>query len=708
MGIRTEEKVTVIQGVIGLGVMLAALTTFAGIRANPSSMEALKTVQLLSGLICGAISFAIFTQGWILFTDKLSRQRLYSAVLFFLLGALDMLYTAGIGQIRLFGLETGQGLTAAFLIIANAVCSIGMLVIFSLPDRQISGKHKLFVFMGTALVSAAGVVLLYTYQKYLPASWMESHHRIPGKIALCIAILGLYAAAITAILYRYRKERPPAAMMVIRALMFMMMSFPPLVFGNPAGIGFMPAIGSGYLVISYYFVLKGVYHLTIDEPFRGQQAVEARMQHMAYHDDLTGLPNLRQLKEMLAVLLDSDKKQEPVRAGVAVININRFKAINDSLGYSAGDQLLTELGVRLKGLCLPGEEVFRMGEDEFAVLFSVPTGSSGFEKRAEQMLESVNPSVRIDDTEFHISLSMGISLFPEDCQSVDQLIQYADMAVHHAKEHDLVFIRYTETMKKRTQAKVELENDMRKALLRSEFFLEYQPQFSLQTGRMVGMEALVRWNHPKRGLISPGEFIPLAEESGLIVPLGEWVLRTACRDTKNWQTQGYEPVCVSVNLSMRQFRQYNLADKVDAILREVGLDPDYLELEVTESMTFDIETALSQLQSLKRLGVHISIDDFGTGYSSLNYLKSLPIDRLKIDRSFVKEVMLDGNDAAIVSTITTMAHHLKLRVTAEGVENEAQLKFLREQNCHEGQGYLFSRPVPAPVLESQFLSRLVG
>lgn len=708
MGIRTEERVTVIQGVLGLGVMLAAFITSAGIPVKPSSIEALRTVQLLSGLICGAISFAIFTQGWIMFTEKLSRQRLYSAVLFFLLGALDVLYTAGIGQIRLFGLETGPGLTAALLMIANAVCPIGMLFIFSVPDRQISGKHKFIVLLGTAMVSAAGIVLLYTYQKYLPVSWLEAHLQVPGRIAICIAVLGLHAAAITSILYRYRHERPPAAMMVNRALMFMMMGFPLLMLADPAEVGYMHAVGSVYLVISYYFVLKGVYHLTIDEPFRVQQAVEARMEYMAYHDDLTGLPNLRRLKQMLAALIDSDNKHEPVRAGVAVININRFKAINDSLGYSAGDQLLRELGDRLKGLLLSGEEVFRMGEDEFAVLFSVPDGVSGFEKRAEQMLESVNPSVRIDDTEFHISLSMGLSLYPEDGQSVDQLIQYADMAVHHAKEHDLVFIRYTETMKKRTQSKVELENDMRKALLRGEFFLEYQPQFSLQTGKMVGMEALVRWNHPKRGLISPGEFIPLAEESGLIVPLGEWVLRTACRDTRNWQIQGYEPVCVSVNLSMRQFRQYNLADKVDAILREVGLEADYLELEVTESMTFDIETALSQLQSLKRLGVHISIDDFGTGYSSLNYLKNLPIDRLKIDRSFVKEVMLDGNDAAIVSTITTMAHHLKLKVTAEGVENEEQLNFLREQNCHEGQGYLFSRPVPAAVLESQFLSRLAG
>jgi EAL domain-containing protein (putative c-di-GMP-specific phosphodiesterase class I) len=352
--------------------------------------------------------------------------------------------------------------------------------------------------------------------------------------------------------------------------------------------------------------------------------------------------------------------------------------------------------------------VYRMGEDEFAVIFPELPDDAAAEERAKELLASVDPAVLIDDTEYHISLSMGLSVFPDDGDSVNQMIQYADMAVHHAKEQGVDFMRYHAAMKQRTQSKVELENDMRKALEREEFFLEFQPQISLNTGKMVGMEALVRWNHPKRGLLPPSEFIPLAEESGLIVPLGEWVLKTACLHNKKWQLDGFEPVCVSVNLSMRQFRQYNLAEHVDAILREVGLDPRYLELEVTESMTYDIETALDQLHRLKRLGIHISIDDFGTGYSSLYYLKSLPIDRLKIDRAFVKEVMYDGNDAAIVSTITTMAHHLKLKVTAEGVENEEQLEFLKLQRCHEGQGYLFSKPVPAGVLESEFLSRLAG
>lgn len=707
MGIRTEERATIIQGGLGLAVMLGVVMFAAGSGNRSNAAESLQTLQLVAGLVCGAVSFAIFTQGWILFTDKLSKQRLYSAVLFSILGILSFLNAAGTSGIKLFGLETGLRLSNAFLIISHLLCAAGMLIIFSTSDRQVSGQHKIFVFSGTALVAAAGIVSLYTYQNHLPAALLEFQN-ITVKMVLMFAILALYATGIFSILYRHRKERPRAALTVIRALMFMMMGFTLLMTGIPGDSRLAHVLGSWYIVISYYFVLKGVYHLTIDEPFRGQRAIEAKMKYMAYHDDLTGLPNLRRMKEFLGSLLTSHGKDEPVRTGVAVINIDRFKAINDSLGYSAGDKLLMEVGERLSGLCLQGEKVFRMGEDEFAVIFPGPKEVTELESRAEQLLVSVDPSILIDETEYHISLSMGLSIYPEDGDSVDQLIQYADMAVHHAKEHDQIFIRYTEAMKKRTQSRVELENDMRKALERDEFFLEYQPQFSLLTGKMVGMEALVRWNHPKRGLLPPNDFIPLAEDSGLIVPLGEWVLKTACEHNRKWQLDGYEPVCVSVNLSMRQFRQYNLADKVDAILREVGLDAKYLELEVTESMTFDIDTALNQLQSLKRLGVHISIDDFGTGYSSLNYLKSLPIDRLKIDRSFVKEVMLDGNDAAIVSTITTMAHHLKLKVTAEGVESEEQLEFLKGQNCHEGQGYLFSKPVPARVLESQFLSRLAG
>ncbi|MNO27180.1 Phytochrome-like protein cph2 [compost metagenome] len=706
MGIRTEEKRAALQIGIGVVGMLVALLFASEIGDMGMPGDIMTTLQLMAGLFCGAISFAIFTQGWILFADKLSRQRLYSAALFSVIGLLDVLHILTLSGIRPFGLEIGLNLSIAFLAVSHFICAAGMSIIFFLPDRQVSGQHKMAVFAATAVLSTVGISLLYIYQSQLPVILGDGVSLLGGK-AVWISTFLLYIVGIAAIVYRRNEENRAASLTMIIAMVFMIMGHALPMNNNLMDDGFILALGEWYMGISYYFVLKGVYRLTIEEPLLGRQAAEARMKHMFYHDDLTGLPNLRRLKQRLGKLLVSHGR-EGKRIGVAVVNIDRFKAINDSLGYSAGDKLLMEVGGRLSRLCMDRERIFRLGEDEFAMILPEMLDASEVECRAREMLASIDPSVVIDETEYHISLSMGLAVFPDDAVEVDQIIQYSDMAVHYAKEQGEDFARYMDSMKKVTQARVELENDMRKALEREEFFLEFQPQFSLLSGKMVGMEALVRWNHPKRGLITPGEFIPLAEESGLIVPLGEWVLRTACQHNKQWQMDGYDPVCISVNLSMRQFRQYNLADRVDMILKEVGLEPRYLELEVTESMTLDIETAFNQLKGLKRLGVHISIDDFGTGYSSLYYLKSLPIDRLKIDQAFVKEVMMDNNDAAIVSTITTMAKHLKLKVTAEGVESKDQLEFLKLQNCHEGQGYLFSKPVSAKVFESEFLAQRAG
>lgn len=706
MRIRKEEKITIIMGTLGLLLLLGVVYLSTVVQSPFSSTVGREGMYLLAGLINGAVAFAIFAQGWMLFTDKLSKQRLYSAVLFFMVGVLDMMHIASFCGVSLFGFMPGYELSVWFLFISHLIGAVGMLLIFSVPDKRVSRIHKAAAFASAAIVLVVGIGVLEMFQYELP-QLLGAQARETTKQAVWIVVPFLYGLGIFAILYRYRKERPPAALTIICALLFLTIGHILLTAADPFRNGIAHLSGEWLKGLAYYYVLKGVYRLTIEEPFRGQQLAEAQMMHMAYHDDLTNLPNLRRLKEQLELHLSPEGKAG-LCTGVAVININRFKAINDSFGYRAGDKLLTEVGARLSRRCLPEEGVYRMGEDEFAVTIPEYLDHRAIEIRALQLLKSIDPLMTIEEKEYHISLSMGLSIYPHDGSSVDQIIQNADMAVHNGKEQGMEFARYTASIKKRTQSRIELENDMRKGLDREEFFLEFQPQVSLETGRVVGMEALVRWNHPRKGLLSPGEFIPVAEDSGLIVPLGEWVLRTACQYNKKWQMDGYEPVCISVNLSMRQFRQHNLAEKVDCILQEVGLDAKYLELEVTESMTFDIDTAFDQLHRLKRLGVHISIDDFGTGYSSLNYLKTLPIDRLKIDRSFVKEVMLDGNGAAIVSTITTMAHHLKLKVTAEGVESQEQLEFLKLQNCHEGQGYLFSKPVPAGLFERRFLTRFAG
>jgi diguanylate cyclase (GGDEF)-like protein len=398
-----------------------------------------------------------------------------------------------------------------------------------------------------------------------------------------------------------------------------------------------------------------------------------------------------------------DAAREEKLVGVLVLNINRFKTINDSLGQQAANRVLRQVGQRLNHSSLPGEEVFGLGRDEFALTMTDFYSTDTALGRTRSILQLFEKPVMVDGNEYHLTLGIGMAIYPYDGESPQEMIQNADTALHSAKEQGIELNRYAHAMQMKAQERLQLENDLRKALARGQFYLVYQPQVNLQSGLVVGMEALVRWQHPQRGSVSPAEFIPLAEESGLIVPLGEWVLRQACAQNKLWQEAGYRKLCVSVNLSMRQFRHSHLLDSINSILRETGLEPAWLELEITESMTFDKDRAFEQLHKIKEIGVHISIDDFGTGYSSLHYLKDLPIDRLKIDRSFVNEIKEDSNNAAIVSTITSMAHHLHLKVTAEGVENEEQMMFLRNQHCHEAQGYFFSKPIDAVNFEKRFL-----
>lgn len=702
MRIRKEEKTTIIQGAIGFVVTLTVIL-LSKYNDIITSMDATSIVHLLTALVCIAVCCTIFAQGWMLFSKEISRQRLYSTILFIVIGILDIYYIGSYSSIYFFGSEPGINASLSLLLISHALCATAMVVIFSSRDKHTEPSYKFPTFVTFALPSFACLFLIYSYQYELPLL-LNAESIASWKQMVLIGIPLLYGFALIAIVYPHHRKRPLATLTAVRALIFMILGHFLLILNYPEGHGYQEFLGQVFMAIAYYCVLRGVYRLTIEEPFRYQQQTEAQIKYMAFHDDLTGLPNRRRLKERLEEYLGSSNETE-LGTAVIIVNINRFKAINDSLGYSAGDRMIRVIGDRLVAHCSPVEQVFRMGEDEFAVIMPGVAQFSEVQLRASTLLLLLEPSVKIEDTEYHISLSFGLALYPEDGETAEQLIQNADMAVHNAKEQGFEMSRYAKSMQVKAQNSLKLENDMRKGLERQEFFLEYQPQIHLDSGEVVGMEALVRWNHPERGLISPGEFIPLAEESGLIVPLGEWVLRTACRDNKDWQNKGYRPVCVSVNLSMRQFRQAHLPELVSGILDSVGLDANFLELEITESMTFDKETAFEQLKRLKQLGVHISIDDFGTGYSSLHYLKSLPIDRLKIDRSFVKEVMLDGNDAAIVSTIASMAHHLKLKVTAEGVENMEQLEFLKLQRCHEGQGFLFSKPVLPEDFEQRFLLR---
>lgn len=422
---------------------------------------------------------------------------------------------------------------------------------------------------------------------------------------------------------------------------------------------------------------------------------EEKIRYLAYYDALTGLPNRTLFNDRLNLALAHAHRNQQ-RVAVMFLDLDRFRTINDTLGHTLGDRLLQGVAGRLERCVREGDTVARLGGDDFMLLLPGINQVEEAFKIAERILQSLEPVFKVDDQELHISASIGIALYPNDGENAQTLLKNAGTALSRAKvQGKNNYQSYTATMDVKSLERLMLEQGLRRALEREEFVIHYQPQVDLSFGQIVGIEALVRWQHPHLGLVSPMKFIPLAEETGLIVSLGEWVLRTACSQNKALQDAGFPPLRIAVNLSASHFRQKDLIKTIAKILEETRLDPNYLELELTESTVMEsAETTIAMLRRLKEMGVHLSIDDFGTGYSSLSYLKRFPIDTLKIDRSFVRDITTDLDDAEIAKLIIAMAHSLKLKVVAEGVETKEQFEFLRSQQCDEMQGYYFSPPLP--------------
>ncbi|HWT00178.1 MAG TPA: EAL domain-containing protein [Pyrinomonadaceae bacterium] len=431
-----------------------------------------------------------------------------------------------------------------------------------------------------------------------------------------------------------------------------------------------------------------------------RKAAEAKINYLAYHDTLTGLPNRVSFEERLAESV-SHAGRARGRLAVMFLSLDRFKKFNDTLGHVIGDRLLRNVAERLTEAMRDGDTVARFGSDEFAFLLTRIEGADDAARAAREFQRVLDPLFLVEEHELYVTGSIGIGLYPEDGADAQELLKSAGSALYRAKQsggNNYQF--YTADMNERALHRLALENKLRWAMERGEFRVYYQPQVSIGTGRVTGMEALVRWQHPEMGLVSPAEFIPLAEDTGLISPIGEWVLRTACAQARKWQDDGFEQLRVGVNLSPRQFQQPDLVPMVERLLKETGLDAASLELEVTESSVMkNAESSIRTLGELKAMGIKIAVDDFGSGYSSLSYLKSLPIDVLKIDQSFVRDMTADAKDAAIVMAIIQLAHSLQLEVKAEGVETEEQLRFLSLLRCDAMQGYLFCRPLPVDAFE---------
>ncbi|HVW51450.1 MAG TPA: EAL domain-containing protein [Trinickia sp.] len=436
---------------------------------------------------------------------------------------------------------------------------------------------------------------------------------------------------------------------------------------------------------------KTTHHIGVINDVTDLIRYQEQLEYQANYDSLTRLPNRNLLRERLDQAIARGKP-----LAVVFIDLDGFKNVNDSLGHSVGDRLLGVVAERLARSARPSDTVARHGGDEFVIVLTDAVDEQTLIGWMERVRATISEPVWLDGTELYVGCSMGASLYPQDGEDVETLLKKSDLAMYRAKDMGRnTFQLYQPEMNTSVGARLNLERRLRRALRDGEFLLHYQPQVDIETGQIVGMEALVRWHDPEVGLVPPSAFIPVAEESGLIGPLSEWVLREACRQNKAWQDDGLPPARVSVNLSARQFQQRDIAKLVMAILEETGLEPQYLELELTESTIMrNAEEAVTMLNELHALGIGLAIDDFGTGYSSLSYLKRFPVDRLKIDRSFVSDIGASSDDETITSAIIALAHSLQLQVIAEGVETAAQLDFLKERACNEMQGYFFARPMP--------------
>jgi diguanylate cyclase (GGDEF)-like protein len=434
-----------------------------------------------------------------------------------------------------------------------------------------------------------------------------------------------------------------------------------------------------------------------------QQAKE-QLDYLIHNDSLTNLPNRLALRERFKQVQPTDANNEQL-VTVLCLGLDRFNQINDNLGHTVGDLLIKAVGERITSCIGSQDIVARLNADQFAIILAMTQHKKEAGNIAQTMLESLSQIFRLAGQEIFITASIGIALYPRDGAEIEQLLNHANTAMTQAKQHGGdQYEFYSAAFNIGSSDRLALQASLRHALEREELQVYYQPQVNLKTGEIIGAEALVRWQHPERGLVSPDKFIPLAEETGLIVPIGEWVLQTACKQTKHWQTAGFPSLRVAVNLSSRQFSQIDLRKQLVQILMDTGLDPKFIELELTESMLVqNTEVAIRRLNALKSLGVEIAIDDFGTGYSSLSYLQQFPFDILKIDRCFIRNITENANNAAITKAIIEMAKSLNLKLIAEGVETEAELSFVCKHQCDAMQGYLFSRPVPAHDFE-QLLS----
>ncbi|MBN8764100.1 MAG: GGDEF-domain containing protein [Thiobacillus sp. 63-78] len=634
-------------------VVVAALVFFTGHGAQ-ETLRSTRSVALGCAFLAVALFDTLHFLSYLGMPDLVSPNSPHKAILFWLCGRL----AAGIGLL-------------AYVLLPET------------PVTQVPASRYAWV---AVLLLLGGVSWgLLASPQAIPAMYVMGEGLTPLKIALEWGVFGLYLAI--AVLLYLRRRLITHCDFESLMLALLLMAAAELFFVVYVQVSSTASLlGHTYKVFAYYFLYRAIYAEAVSRPFR-------QMRHMLTHDDLTGLPNRTAFSERLNQSIRSGDETEPCT--VMLLDLDHFQNVNDTLGHEYGDLLLVAVAGRIRATLPAPAFLARFSGDEFMILLARTTSEQA-RQVGQTLLDAMGREFDIGSDRLGIGVSIGIVSYPADGESASVLMRYADLALHRAKAAGRNCLRvFSHDLSEEIQRRVLLEARLKQALERKELTLHYQPKLEIRTGSLMGWEALLRWQSAELGMVNPEEFIPVAEHTGLILPIGDWVVREACRQMRVWQDAGLPVGTMAVNLSARQFRQKDLAEEVSAALRDTGLAASDLELEITESSIMDNRAvAATVLTELERLGLRIAVDDFGTGYSSLSYLKSFPIHCLKIDRSFIRDIPGDENDTAIVRTIIALAGSLGLTVVAEGVETDAQLAYLRTHHCDQAQGYLFSRPLP--------------
>lgn len=647
-------------------------------------------IKLVIQILIIVFTMAIAIQSYLVFSHLLSNQTLYIGNMFFIIALLEL--------VSLFFSQSREWnfMNEPLHILIRLYLAIGFILIILKPKKRLTMNHRILTYGCSMLFVLGSVFLAYYSPKVLPKNWLDTIDNMVHLIAIILQILTI------AIVSTYVKKLPKRSMWLISAAISLIVSDVFFIVSQDQNAiwDFSALI---YQFLAFYFFLKAIYYTSVEKPFqqllkikKDLEQSQQELRFQAYHDDITLLPNEHFLLKTLKENLHEHKAQKAIIA----IEIDRFAAIRSSIGISNSNKMMKLVAERIQSIVPPHYFATKLREGQFVIYIDHVKTIEELLQFCLNLKSAMTDPLQVQLFSLNGSLNIGIALYEEQWTG-EELLMHAQLAMREARQIPQRFLFYKPYMSKGIADRILLEQDLHNALANNEFYLDYQPQVNLKTGTIESVEALVRWRHPTRGFVPPDIFIPIAEECGLIIPLGKWILETACTQVKIWEKQGLPPMKVAVNLSLGQLFQQDLVEMVQDILHRTNLDPSFLQLEITESMTMNIDQMTQLLHELKALGIQIAVDDFGTGYSSLSYLKEFPIDCLKIDRTFVRNVPHNPNDEALVSMIISMAKHLRLKVVAEGIEEVEQLSFLIDGGCDYIQGYLFSKPIsPQQITET--------